>query len=198
MADLSEGAVGTRTTTAYFKTRDAANTAVNDLVSRGILREQIRMVGGGAEATAISTDRGFWGELKDFFLPSEDRHAYAEGLRRGGFVVSVRAEAMDYESVLDVLDRDDAVDLDKQEAIWRTEGWSGYSGPKAAAIFSAAASRPETNVASARAADSPREALARSGSEEIAVSDEELCVGKRDMSHVRVRVRSYVIEIPRR
>jgi hypothetical protein len=198
VADLSEGAVGTRTTTAYFRTRGAADAVVTDLVARGIPREEIRMVGAGAGATATSKDCGFWDELKDFCLPSEERHAYAEGLRRGGSVISVRAEAMDYETVLDVLDRDDAVDLDKQEAIWRTEGWSGYSGPKAAAISSASASRPETAISSdperARASRGESAALA----EATLVSDEELGVGKRDVSHNRVRIRSYVIEIPRR
>lgn len=32
---------------------------------------------------------GFWPMLEDFFLPDEDRAIYAEGLRRGGFLVSV-------------------------------------------------------------------------------------------------------------
>jgi hypothetical protein len=125
MADMSEGAVGTRTTTAYFETREAADAAVHDLVARGIAREQISIAGAEGEARAASDDRSFWDELKDFFLPAEDRHAYAEGLRRGGAVVSVRAEAMDYESVLDVLDRDDAVDLDKQQASWRRKDGQG-------------------------------------------------------------------------
>jgi hypothetical protein len=30
-------------------------------------------------------------ETDDFFLPDEDRQTYSEGLRRGGFVVTVRA-----------------------------------------------------------------------------------------------------------
>ena len=49
-------------------------------------------------------------------MPAEDRYAYAEGLRRGGVVVSVRTEETDYERVLEILDREGAVDLDKQQA----------------------------------------------------------------------------------
>ena len=35
--------------------------------------------------------------------------------------ISVRTEQSDYERVLEILDRDGAVDLDKQEARWRGE-----------------------------------------------------------------------------
>ena len=68
---------------------------------------------------------GFWASLKEFFLPEEDRHLYAEGLRRGGFAVSVQTDGAAYDSVLDILDRDGAVDMEERAAGWRDEGWSG-------------------------------------------------------------------------
>ena len=134
MSDIDRNDLHTRNATAYFETRAAADAAVNDLVAAGIAREQISVAGTGASgATGTTDNRCFWEELKDLFLPAEDRYAYAEGLRRGGFVVSVRTEETEYERVLEILDREGAVDLDKQEASWRGEGWTGYPGEGAAA-----------------------------------------------------------------
>ena len=47
---------------------------------------------------------GFWEALKDLFLPEEDRHTYAEGLRRGGYLVTVQTRDADYARALDILD----------------------------------------------------------------------------------------------
>jgi uncharacterized protein (TIGR02271 family) len=133
------------------------------------------------------------------FLPAEDRYAYAEGLRRGGVLVSVRTEESDYERVLEILDRDGAVDLDKQEASWREEGWTGYPGEGAAASTAAsvASQRDVGAVSSSKTAGSPRMATAAAGTEQVVpVYEEQLRVGKRDVSHGRVRIRSYVVETP--
>ena len=205
MSDIDQYDLHTRNATAYFETRAAADAAVNDLVAAGIVRDQISVAGTGALGTTpTSGDRSFWEELKDLFLPAEDRYAYAEGLRRGGVVVSVRTEETDYERVLEILDRDGAVDLDKQEASWREEGWTGYPGEGAAASTAASVASPSVAsqralgaVSSSETAGSPRMATAATGTEEvIPVYEEQLRVGKRDVSHGRVRIRSYVIETP--
>jgi stress response protein YsnF len=133
------------------------------------------------------------------FLPAEDRYAYAEGLRRGRVLVSVRTEQFDYERILEILDRDGAVDLDKQEASWREEGWTGYPGEGAAASTAAsAASQTELGAASpSKTADAPRMATDSAGTQEVVpVYEEQLRVGKRDVSHGRVRIRGYVVETP--
>jgi uncharacterized protein (TIGR02271 family) len=115
--------------------------------------------------------------------------------------VSVRTEDTGYERVLEILDRDGAVDLDKQQANWRGEGWSGYPGeePSAAALPAAGiVSDTDLSTTSATgAAPSPSMAAATSGTEEVVpVYEEQLRVGKRDVSHGRVRIRSYVVETP--
>lgn len=200
MSDIDRYDLHTRNATAYFETRAAADAAVNDLVAAGIVRDQISVAGTGAFGTTpTSGDRSFWEELKDLFLPAEDRYAYAEGLRRGGVLVSVRTEGSDYERVLEILDRDGAVDLDKQEASWREEGWTGYPGEGAAASTAASvASQTDLGAVSpSKTAGSPRMATASAGTEEVVpVYEEQLRVGKRDVSHGRVRIRSYVVETP--
>ncbi|MBV8895238.1 MAG: DUF2171 domain-containing protein [Acidobacteriaceae bacterium] len=200
MSDIARYDAHTRNATAYFETRAAADEAVNDLVAAGIPREQISVAGTGVLGTTpTSGDRTFWEELKDLFLPAEDRYAYAEGLRRGGVLVSVRSDNSDYMRILEILDRDGAVDLDKQEASWREEGWTGYPSEDAApSTAPGIASQTDLRAApSSETSAAPRMATAASGTEEVVpVYEEQLRVGKRDVSHGRVRIRSYVVETP--
>jgi len=72
-----------------------------------------------------------------------------------------------------ILDRDGSVDLGQEETAWRSEGWHGNESAEGTSL----------------AADYGREQV-------IPVAEEELRVGKRDVSHGRVRVRSYVVETP--
>lgn len=130
MADLDTTDVQSRTLTAFFDSRDMAQKAHDDLVALGIPRQHVRLTeGSGTPETATDTTtggKGFWEELKDLFLPNEDRYGYAEGLARGGHLVSVQVEEGLYNQAVDVLDRDGAVDMDEREASWRSSGWSGY------------------------------------------------------------------------
>jgi hypothetical protein len=163
---------------------------VTNLVAAGIPREQINLAGTGASVTAATPDnRAFWEELKDFFLPVEDRYAYAEGLRRGGFVLSVRSDDTNYTRVLDILDRDGALDLDKQEASWRGEGWTGYPVRPITLTQVKMRRRPRLRpewlpkrilsaLSSSETTASPRMATATSGTDEvIPVYEEQLRVG---------------------
>lgn len=117
-----------RTVTAFFDSRDAADKARADLVAAGLSPDTINVAGGDevGNATAPSEEGGFWHALKEFFMPDEDRYAYAEGLRRGGFALSVRTGEAQYDRALDILDADGAVDIDERERSWRSEGWTGF------------------------------------------------------------------------
>ena len=123
MPDRTMG--GRRAVTAFFDTDDAADMARLDLVQAGIPAADIRVAGGEAAEAAPAHPHGFWASLREFFLPEEDRHLYAEGLRRGGFAVSVQTDSGAYDRVLEILDRDGAVDMEERAAGWRDEGWSG-------------------------------------------------------------------------
>ncbi len=118
---------GRRAVTAFFDDRAAAQTAIDDLVAAGVARGRIILVEGGPEPVAgeavPSRDKGLWDAVKDLFRADEDRHAYGEGLRRGGFLLSVRTEAADQDGVIGILDREGAVDLDERQSGWELEGW---------------------------------------------------------------------------
>lgn len=166
-----------RILTAFFDTRAAAETAVRDLTAAGIAKEQVSLLGEGASPTqATHSERGFWDSLKDFFMPEEDRYTYAEGLRRGGYLVTVRSDQANYDRIIDILDRDGSIDMDEREATWRSEGWTGYRA--------AAAGRTATSGSTA------------GQDEAIPLYEEQISIGKRDVSHGRVRLRTYVVETP--
>jgi uncharacterized protein (TIGR02271 family) len=209
-----EGAGYKRTATAMFDNRIAAEKAISELVRAGIPRGDINLVEGGSNAAAAGgsrNDAGFWETLKDLFLPEEDRYSYAEGLRRGGYLLTVRVNDDRYKKALEILDQDHTVNMDERETAWRSEGWTGYSsgatGTDATGGSGAlgAASLPGTRGNAAAAAGTQSTATSTgqqtaaldSGREEvIPIVQENLQVGKRDVNHGRVRVRSYVVETP--
>jgi uncharacterized protein (TIGR02271 family) len=165
----------TRTITAFFDRRNDANAAIQRLVTAGVQRNQISMVEGSKQSSASKApnqaDTGFWDSLKDFFLPDEDRQTYSEGLRRGGFLVTVRTNNTLYDRALAILDDEGTVDLDQRMATWRKEGW-----------------QPQAVGTEMRSPSAEHEV--------IPITEEQLKVGKRDVSHGRVRVRTYVVEEP--
>jgi hypothetical protein len=119
--------------------------------------------GGGSRAASSKQSKGFWESLGDLFLPDEDRYTYAEGLRRGGYLVTVRASDAEYDRALDILDDEGTIDVEERAASWRSEGWSGYSeglGDRSGTAASAA-SVPSAGVAS-QPRSGPRLGRARS------------------------------------
>jgi uncharacterized protein (TIGR02271 family) len=177
---MDYGTTGTRTVTAFFDSRSDADEAVAGLMQEGIPRANIQLVPGaegGTMATSRQEEGGFWETLKDIFMPDEDRYTYAEGLRRGGFLVTVTGVGTaEYSRVLDILDSEGTVNLDERVESWRTEGWSGYEGWSGRDTGTL---EPTSDT-----------------EEVIPVAEEELRVGKRDVSHGKVRVRSYIVEEP--
>jgi uncharacterized protein (TIGR02271 family) len=189
------GSSATRSVTAFFDNRRDADEAVSRLVAAGISSDRIRMVEGqqpGTSASATTATReggGFWDSLADLFMPDEDRYTYAEGLRRGGYLVTVTATDNEYEQALDILDDEGTIDIDERAASWRSEGWTGYE----AGATSVGGGMDSGGYATRDRTDR----VGVSGDQEvIPVAEEELRIGKRDVSHGRVRVRSYVVETP--
>ena len=202
-----------RMITAFFESRTDAEEAVSRLHAAGISRDSVRLVPGDERdtGTAMNSDTqslgdasvGFWDSLRDLFLPEEDRHTYAEGLRRGGYLLSVTATDAEHERVLDILDDEGTIDIDERAAAWRAEGWSGsstsdaLSGATANLGTGASSSMTQSSAAGqGRAAKGATSDVDSRGEEVIPVAEERLNVGKRDVSHGRVRIRSYVTEKP--
>jgi len=201
------------TLSAFFDSRTEAESAVSRLKDAGIPDKDIRFMPGyeaDADPTPVANDdrSGFWAILEDFFFPDEDRATYAEGLRRGGFLVSVSNlnDAL-YETAHDILDDEGSIDIDERADLWRSEGWDAERSSEA---FSASPKR----VAEQRQFDRDLDHVAQSSAlredtfqsddgvgaartgDTIPVIEENLRVGKRDVNHGSVRVRAYTVEQP--
>ena len=154
------------------------------------------LVGAGAGA-AIG---GPAGSLGDAGVDENDAHAYAEGVRRGGALVTVRANEADVNRIVDILDDEGTVDLDERQSSWRTEGWTGgtSAGIPAAGMMSGQDAMTGDADMSRGTMATRRDSLsgASDRDEVIPVVEEELQVGKRDVSGGRVRIHSHVVERP--
>jgi hypothetical protein len=96
------------------------------------------LIGAGMGATV----GGLVGALVDAGLPEEHAGYYAEGVRRGGTLVSVESSDAEVNRVIDILDRHDPVDINKRVSTWRQGGWTGFD-PNADVTTRPAASRNE-------------------------------------------------------
>ena len=70
---------------------------------------------------------GLIGALTESGIPEEDAKYYAEGVRRGDVLVTVKADNTQADRVCDVFDRHDAVDVDDRVQNWRSRGWGGWN-----------------------------------------------------------------------
>jgi stress response protein YsnF len=128
-----------RTMTAMYDTKGAAESARDELVALGIPSANISIRGteGGTTTSTTSSateDKGFLDSLADFFFPDEDRHTYAEGIRRGGFLLSARVPDGLEDQATDVLERYDPADIDERAESWRQTGWAGYQSAGTGAV----------------------------------------------------------------
>ncbi|MBB3398784.1 hypothetical protein [Rhizobium sp. BK060] len=123
------------TLTAFFDSRSDAETAIDKLKDAGVT--DVRLMPGyeaGDDGPAAAAQgSGFWARLEDWLFPDENRDVYAEGLCRGGFLVSASVDAVTYDTAHDILDNEGAIDLDDRADIWRMEGWTPRRDQQAAA-----------------------------------------------------------------
>ena len=90
---------------------------------------------------------GLLGSLAGVGVPEQDAHVYAEGVRRGGTLVTVRAEEGMVANVERVLEQHGTVDTASRGEAYRTEGWTRFdeTAPAYAAGESATLGVPGSN-----------------------------------------------------
>lgn len=169
-----------RTVTAMFDSRSDADAAKSRLTASHVDAQNIHIVDqgsvGGDHRSAGADDRGWWQSLKDMFVSDEDRHTYAEGINRGGYLLSASVDDNQADAAVRILDESNSVDLDQRSSDWRKSGWNGEYATSDAA-------RPT------RAGEAVDE-------QTIPVVFEEMRVGKREVARGGARVRSYIRETP--
>ena len=211
-----------RTITALYDNRSDAEAARSRLIEAGIPGDEITLHAedraGAAASYEGQRDEGFWAALKDLFVPEEDRYTYAEGLRRGGVLLTAHLHDGEADKVIDALEQTNAIDLDSRTEEWRRSGWSGYgaglgasaterdstetvtapTGPVPPAGTGVPATGMDTGTAMGTAAGAGTAAAGLHGEREeaIPIVEEQLRIGKREVERGGVRVRSYVVETP--
>lgn len=93
---------------------------IGPLVAAGWLVATLTGAGVGAAAG------GLVGSLTGAGVSEADAHVHAEGIRRGGAVVTVRADETMAGTVESVLDGRKPVDLATRRAEYEGEGWKGF------------------------------------------------------------------------
>ena len=123
-----------RIITALFDSRGAADRALQALVSAGMARDRIAILGESHQrATEMAPLRSVPARddaLGGLALPDEDLQLYQEGLRRGCVLVTARIDTERYEDAIATLDMFEPVDLDRRAKEWRHEhqGAGGAQG----------------------------------------------------------------------
>jgi hypothetical protein len=214
-----------------FDSRPEAEEARQRLTSSNIDADRVRIIDKSSStssdfsSTGSSTggqEGGFWSSLKEMFVPDEDRHAYGEGISRGGYLLTAEVDEDQADEACRILEQSNSVDFDERESGWRNEGWTGFSGGAAAGGFAGTGStgfgtNADAGQGSLGTPAAMTDSFTGSGStgqtgqsfagttgersttvaeEHIPIVEEQLRVGKREVSRGGARVRSYVREVP--
>jgi len=208
-----------KTVTCLFGSDSQASSIIHELEQSGISQGKICLFTAsgdnrtwdGTSSFEESSSGSHHDRVESYLtrngVPHDDARAYAEGVRRGHALVAVRCDDDEVDRVVDILDDDDVLDLDERQDAWRSEGWS-HQGSGVADLGGTATTSAGmlgaglTGGSDMRDRDSLQDdrmhAHDRSSDrdEVIPVVEEELHVGKREVSHGRVRIRSHVTERP--
>jgi uncharacterized protein (TIGR02271 family) len=147
--------------------------------------------GGGSSGGSTGGGDG----LGSLYLSNEDRHAYGEGLRRGGFLLCAHVESgEDADKIVRLLEESPGVDLEERQNSWRSEGWSPQAAGNLGGTGSAATASAGMAAGAATSAGTTGGTVV--SEEHIPIVEEELRIGKREVERGGARVRSYVREVP--
>lgn len=84
------------------------------------------LAGAGAGAVAGGVTGGLIGALADMGVPEDNAQYFAEGVRRGGTLVTLRTSDEMSNRARDILNNFNPVDMNVRVTEWREEGWTGF------------------------------------------------------------------------
>lgn len=171
---------------AAFPNRDVASQAMSELGTSGVEPGSTRMI------DEVSNGATIMRTLVEHDVPRERAEQYAEGVRRGAVLLVADTNDEDADRIADLLDSRGSIDLDSSSERWRSAGWSGYRDD---------AQPLGEDERRAELSSFERDNLDREGregleGESLDVIEEDVAVGKREVSRGGVRVRAFVTERP--
>lgn len=182
------------TVVGIFDDKSEARQAMEELVQGGFVRENIDLseanyADGGSSSTATTsaatTNQSAGDSISNFFsnLFGDDEaqaRSYTDVARDADAILTVQADSEERARlVADIFDRNGAIDVENRAAQYSQQQFSGTTGTTGTETHGTV--NTQQNV---------------SGETVIPVIEEELQVGKREVEHGGVRVRSRVIEKP--
>jgi uncharacterized membrane protein len=96
---------------------------VGPVIAAGTLATTLGSTALGAGIGAAAG--GLIGALVGMGIPEEDANFYAEGVKRGGVLVTVQTSDDRATEALNIMRRANATDVDTQRRTWSESGWSG-------------------------------------------------------------------------
>jgi uncharacterized protein (TIGR02271 family) len=89
---------------------------------------------------------GLIGALVDWGVPEDEAEYYTEGVRRGGTLVTVRTEDALAERAADIMNRHNAIDIDRRAETWRQSGWTPRGTAQGTAMAGAGTTTADTGT----------------------------------------------------
>jgi uncharacterized protein (TIGR02271 family) len=104
---------------------------IGPVLAAGPLAAAIGTTTAAVGATALgagigAATGGLIGGLVGAGVPKEDAEYYAEGVRRGGTLVSVNTDDAMAGRAHDIMNRHNVIDIDERATQWRSSGWTGF------------------------------------------------------------------------
>jgi hypothetical protein len=112
-----------RIVTALYETQEAAKRARDGLLAAHLGKEADVEICDEAHEEGKRHHSGLLGWLGDMFGGHHDHHLYAEGLRRGHFLLIAKVDDLNETRAAVIMDAA-AVNLAAVETKWREEGWT--------------------------------------------------------------------------
>ncbi|MGO4569549.1 hypothetical protein AB4Z52_32010 [Rhizobium sp. 2YAF20] len=110
-----------RTISAMFDSESDAQSAAEELIASGVQRQSVTITPGQREDLPARDHAGFMDAIANFFFTDEQRNLYAEGLRRGGFLVTAQVnDQLQHDAALRILAERGSIDVDERAETWRS------------------------------------------------------------------------------
>jgi hypothetical protein len=127
------------------------------VIAAGPLAEALSgLAGAGVGAIAGGVAGGLLGALVDMGVPEETAQVYAEGIRRGGTLVTIQTADEMARVVVDIMNRHNPVNIKERVTEWRQSGWTAFN-PQA---------EMQSSAETRRVAGAPDEAVVETRAEE--------------------------------
>lgn len=101
---------------------------IGPAIAAGTLATALGSAAAGTAVGAVTgaVTGGIVAALVDMGVPEEDANFYAEGVKRGGVLVTVQADNTQASTVETIMNRFNAVEVDRHRETWRSGGWSRF------------------------------------------------------------------------